>query len=197
MLKNEIEIPEGLELGFEKDRLNVKGTKGEVSKTFKHPNIKLEVSKERITITSGIERKKTKAIMGTWNAIINNMFLGVTKGWKGEMKLVYSHFPVKLKVEENMLVIENFLGERSPRVVSIPEDLKVEIDKNAIYISGTDKERVGQLCARIEEITKVKGYDKRIFQDGIYITRKPYSEEEDEGKGRVAETQEEDKKEEA
>ena len=197
MLKREIEIPEGLEVGFEKGRLNVKGTKGEVSKTLRHPKIKLEISKDRITITSDIERKKTKAIVGTWSAIINNMFLGVTKGWKGEMKLVYSHFPVKLKIEENTLFIENFLGERSPRLVSIPDDMKVEIDKNAIYVSGTDKERVGQLCARIEETTKVKGYDKRIFQDGIYITRKPYSEEEDEGKGRAAETKEEDKKEEA
>lgn len=181
MLKNEIEIPEGLEVVLEKGRLNVKGAKGEMNRIFKNPSIKLEVSKERLTLISDTERRKVKAIMGTWNAIIKNMFLGASKGWKGELKLVYSHFPVKLKLEGNTLVIENFLGERKPRSVSVPEDLKVEVDKNAIYVSGVDKERVGQLCARIEQTAKVKGYDRRIFQDGIYITRKPYLEGESEG----------------
>ena len=65
MLKREIEIPEGLEVGFEKGRLNVKGTKGEVSKTLRHPKIKLEISKDRITITSESERKKKRAKVGT------------------------------------------------------------------------------------------------------------------------------------
>ncbi|MEE9323763.1 MAG: 50S ribosomal protein L6 [Candidatus Aenigmarchaeota archaeon] len=193
MLKNEVEIPEGLDVAFEKGRLNVKGTKGEVKKMFKYPHVSMKIENGKIIITSDSERKKTKAIIGTWGAHVKNMFLGTTKGWKEELKLVYSHFPVKLKLEENKLLIENFLGERSPRAVSIPGGLKVEIDKNAIYVYGADKERVGQFCGLIEQVTKIKGYDKRIFQDGIYITRKPYSEEEDEG--RNAGTQEEDKEE--
>lgn len=197
MLKNEIEIPEGLEAGFENGRLTVKGSKGEISRGFRHPNVKLKIENSRIILQSDMERKKTKAIMGTWNAHINNMFTGVSKGWSGELKLVYSHFPVKMKTEDKKLLIENFLGERSPREVPVPEDLEVKVDKNTIIVSGTDKERVGQLCARIEEITKVRGYDRRVFQDGIYITRKPYSEEEDEGKEGTDEPQEEDKKEEA
>ncbi|MCK4335405.1 MAG: 50S ribosomal protein L6 [Candidatus Aenigmarchaeota archaeon] len=176
MLEKEIEIPEGSDVIFEKDRLNAKGAKGEVSRMFRHPHINLKVEKGKVTLTSAMERRKVKATMGTWNAHIKNMFLGVAKGWKGELKLVYSHFPVKLKLEENTFVIENFLGERNPRSVPIPEDLKVEVDKNTIYVSGADKERVGQLCARIEQTAKVKGYDRRIFQDGIYITRKPYLE---------------------
>ncbi len=182
MLKNEIEIPEGLDVVFENDRLSVKGAKGEVSKTFKHPQVGMKVEKGKIILTSDLERKKVRATTGTWNAIVKNMFLGVTKGWRGELKLVYSHFPVKLKLEGNTLLIENFLGERNPRSVPVPEDLKVEVDKNVIYVSGADKEKVGQLCAKIEQTTKVKGYDRRIFQDGIYITKKPYLEEENEGR---------------
>lgn len=181
-MKNEIEISEGMEAAFENDRLTVKGSKGETTRIFRHPNVKLKVENGKIVLTSSIERKKTKATMGTWNAIIRNMFIGVTKGWRGKMKLVYSHFPVKMKVEENRFLIENFLGEKNPRFVPIPKDLKIEVKGSEIYVTGTDKQRVGQFCARIEQTTKVRGYDRRVFQDGIYITRKPYMEEEDEGR---------------
>ncbi len=190
MPEKEIEIPEGLDVNFGDNRLGVKGEKGEVSKIFKHPRVKIKAEDRRIVLRSDFENKKVRAVMGTWNAIIKNMFLGVAKGWKGELKLVYSHFPVKLKLEENKLLIENFIGERSPRSVAIPEDLKVEVDKNVIYVSGADKEAVGRFCGLVEQTTRVRGYDRRIFQDGIYITRKPYPEEEDE-RGN-AESQEED-----
>ncbi len=95
------------------------------------------------------------------------------------MKLVYSHFPVKLKVEAGALLIDNFLGEKSPRKVAIPANLKVVIDQSVLTVTGPDKEIVGRLCGRIEQATRVSGYDKRVFQDGIYITRKPYPEGEE------------------
>lgn len=174
MLRNEIEIPKGVEVRIENNRIYIKGSKGEVSKEFKHPNVKIVIDNERVVLTSDLERKKIKAIVGTWKVILNNMFLGVEKGWKSELKLVYSHFPVKMKVEERKLLIENFLGERKPRTLPIPEDMQVDIEKNTISVTGTDKEKVGQISARIEEITKVKGYDRRVFQDGCFITRKPY-----------------------
>lgn len=181
MLKNEIEIPEGLDVSYQDEKLTVKGPKGESTKTFKYPMVKINVSGKTISVTSSAERKRPRAIMGTWSSIINNMFTGVTTSWKAKLKLVYSHFPVKLKLEGNELVIENFLGERNPRRVQIPDDLKAEIKEGEITVSGADKQRVGQLCATIEQVTKVKGYDKRVFQDGIYIVKKPYSEGENEG----------------
>ena len=180
MLKEELEIPEGIEAKLENDSLVIRGMKGEISKTFKHPLVSVKLDGGRITFASEIERKKVRAIIGTWSVIARNMFVGVTKGWKGEMKLVYSHFPVKLKLEGNRLLIENFLGERSIRSVLVPENLKIELDKNVLYVSGMDKELVGQLCSRIEQSTKVRGFDKRVFQDGIYITSKPYPEGENE-----------------
>jgi len=174
MLKNEIAIPKGVEVRMENSRIYVKGGKGEVSKNFKHPNVKIKIENESIAIVSDLERKKNKAIMGTWKVLLKNMFLGVQRGWKSELKLVYSHFPVKLKMEDGKLVIENFLGERKPRIAPVPDDVKIEVDKNTIFVTGIDKEMVGQVSARIEEVTKVKGYDRRVFQDGCFITRKPY-----------------------
>lgn len=180
MLKNEIEAPEGVEISFGNDRLTVKGKKGELSREFRHPHVKMKVDGRKVVITSSMERKKARSVVGTWEVLVGNMFTGVTRGWKGELKLVYSHFPVKLKTEGQTFLIENFLGERSPRLVSLPENLAVKIDKNTVYVSGMDKEAVGNMCAKIEQRTKIKGFDKRVFQDGIYISRKPYPEGEDE-----------------
>ncbi|MCK5023718.1 MAG: 50S ribosomal protein L6 [Candidatus Aenigmarchaeota archaeon] len=181
MMKHEIEIPEGIEASVENNIFIVKGPKGELKRTFKDHNIVFKVESGKILLSSEINRKKTKAVLGTWCAHVRNMITGVNKGWKGELKIVYSHFPVKLKTDNNMLVIENFIGGRSPRTVPIPEDLKVEIKGTEIFVSGTDKERVGQLCASIEQVTKVKGFDRRIFQDGAYITKKPYAEGDQDG----------------
>ncbi len=181
-MMHEIEIPEGADVKEENGNLKISGSKGELSRRFSNPFVEVKIENGKITLSSKNERKKVRAVMGTWKAVINNMILGVTKGWNGEVKMVYSHFPVKMKSDQGKLVIENFLGQKNPRYVSIPEDLKVDIDKSTIRVSGTDKERVGQLCARIEHSTKIKGYDKRVFQDGCYIVRKPYTEDENEGK---------------
>lgn len=107
------------------------------------------------------------------------MLKGAEKTWKAELKLVYSHFPVKLKVDKGKLMIDNFLGEKSPRSVPIPADMKVVVDQSVLTVTGHDKERVGQLCGRIEQTTRISGFDRRVFQDGVYITRKPYLEGEE------------------
>jgi large subunit ribosomal protein L6 len=174
-MKNEIVINEGIEAGIERNNLTIKSEKGSLERTFSHPHIKMKKEDNKIVLVSDLERKKVKAIMGTWQALIRNMMIGVRNEWRAELKTMHSHFPMKLKVENNELIIENFLGERNPRKVPIPENLNVGIKGNEIVITGTSKEDVGQLAARIEQTTRVRGYDKRVFQDGCYITRKPYS----------------------
>jgi len=179
MLKTEMQVPEGLDVSLERGRLIVKGAKGENIKEFRHPLVEISLEKGMVVLHSDTDRKKVRAIIGTWEVLVKNMFSGATKGWKGELKLVYSHFPVKLKIDGNTLVIDNFLGEKSPRKVAIPKDIKVHIDQSVVTVSGSDKESVGRMCGRIEQTTRVRGYDKRVFQDGIYITSKPYLEGEE------------------
>lgn len=176
MIKEEIQIPENVEVSLENDKLTVKGPKGLLIKEFKYPNVKIKLEDKKILITSEIDKRRYKAVVGTWSALLNNMFIGVTNGWKAELKLVYSHFPVKLKVDGQTFIIENFLGEKNPRKVELPKDVKVEVNQNTVIVSGIDKEIVGITCGRIEQATKIKGYDKRVFQDGIYMTKKPYTE---------------------
>jgi large subunit ribosomal protein L6 len=89
------------------------------------------------------------------------------------MKIVYAHFPIKAAVKGDTFVIENFLGEKSPRKTSILGSTKVQVKGDQVVLTGPDVELVGQTAANIERATKIKGFDPRIFQDGIYITEKP------------------------
>ena len=84
------------------------------------------------------------------------------------MKTVFSHFPIKTMVEGNKFIIQNFLGERSPRSAKILNGVKVDIKGEDVSVTGIDKEKVGQTVANIERATKVKNRDIRVFQDGVY-----------------------------
>jgi len=97
----------------------------------------------------------------------------VTQGFRCEMKMVYSHFPIKLIVKEEELVIENFLGEKFPRKARLMGEAKVEVKGDQVIVTGRDIENVGQTAANIERATKIKNFDPRVFQDGIYIVLKP------------------------
>jgi large subunit ribosomal protein L6 len=97
----------------------------------------------------------------------------VTEGWEYEMEVFYSHFPMKVRVENDEVVIENFLGEKAPRRTTIHGDTEVSVDGEEITLTGSDIESVGQTAADIEQLTRVKDKDIRVFQDGVYITTKP------------------------
>ena len=167
------EIPEGVEFRKDEEFLIAKGPKGDLKKLFKHPQIKVSINDKKIEIKSDSERRKTKAIMGTWEVLVKNMALGVSKGYEAEVKLLHSHFPAKLELKDNKLLVSNFLGERRARSATLPKGVEVKIDKNIITITGTDKELIGQAGTRIENTTKIKGFDRRIFQDGCYMVKKP------------------------
>lgn len=172
MNQREVEIPDGVQVTKEKRLLSVKGPKGELSREFYHRQIKLDINNKKILLSTQEDRRKTKAVLGTWASLINNMILGVSKGWRSEMKLVFSHFPAKMSMKDNEFSIQNFLGERAPRSTKLPADVNVKVDKENIIITGLDKERVGMVGGKIEGVTKIVGYDRRIFQDGCYIVKK-------------------------
>jgi len=111
--------------------------------------------------------------MGTFESHVRNAVHGVTEGWTYEMEVFYAHFPMQVSVEGEEVVIENFLGEKSPRRTEIRGDTDVEIDSEEITLRGPEKEAVGQTAAAIEQLTRVTDKDTRVFQDGVYITAKP------------------------
>jgi len=173
MLKDEIEIPEKVQVSIADGIVKVKGPQGEVSKKLSHPRIKVEKKGNHIVVSSELPRKREKALVGTYGAHIRNMLVGTTKGFEYKMKIVYAHFPIKASVKGDVFLIENFLGEKHPRKADILGSTKVVIKGDQVSVTSPNVEDAGQTAANIERGTKIKGFDPRVFQDGIYIIEKP------------------------
>jgi large subunit ribosomal protein L6 len=100
------------------------------------------------------------------------MFDGVAQGYEYRMKVVYSHFPIQLKLKGDILEINNFLGEKQARYARVSPGVKVAIGNDEVTLTGINKDLVGATSAKIERATKVRKRDTRVFQDGIYIVEK-------------------------
>lgn len=170
-----IEIPDGVSAKIDKasGTLIITGPQGTLTRTFINPRIKVIQKGNTIIVTCSRPRRKENALLGTWASHIMNMINGVTKGFEYKMKIVYSHFPIKTHMKDNEFIIENFLGEKQPRKAQIVGDTKVKISGDQIILSGIDLEATGQSMANIEHATKIKNYDPRVFQDGIYLVEHP------------------------
>ncbi|GAB6136104.1 50S ribosomal protein L6 [Thermococcus prieurii] len=171
-IREEVEIPEGVEVTVEKDVVKVKGPKGELQRELKYPGFKIFTEDGKVVIYKEFPRKKDIAIARTFKAHIANMIKGVTEGFTYKLKVVYSHFPVTVKVQGDEVVIENFLGEKNPRRAKILPGVTVKVRGQEILVEGIDKEAVGQTAANIEQATRITKWDRRVFQDGIYIVEK-------------------------
>lgn len=167
-----VEIPDGVVVEVEGLKVKVKGPLGELQKDFSHTMGQVVIRNEgnRVVVeVVGKPRRNKLALVGTIAAHIRNMVTGVSKGFTYRLKIVYAHFPISIKVKDNYVVIENFIGERSPRYAKIVGNTKVEIKQDDIVVRGIDIEEVGQTAANIENATRVTYRDPRIFLDGIFI----------------------------
>lgn len=169
MIQEEIGIPEGVEVKMEGNRVEVSGPKGKVVRSFNLRDLELKVEGGRIRISSPSTKRKVKAMAGTVKAHLRNAFKGVTQGFVYKLKIVYSHFPITVKVEGDRVTIHNLLGEKVPRVARIMGGAQVEVVGDEIVVRGVDREDVGQTALNIEQATRVRGRDPRIFQDGCYL----------------------------
>lgn len=171
LIREEIPIPEDVDVTIDGE-VRVKGPMGELSRKFNHSEISMSMEDDKIVLEVNFPKKKDEAMVGTVKAHINNMIKGVTEGFTYRMKIVYAHFPMSVKVAGDSVVIENFLGERHPRRARIVGDTKVQVKGDEVEVSGINKEDVGQTMANIEQATRIKGRDPRVFQDGIYLVSK-------------------------
>lgn len=172
--KRRVRIPEGVNVTVAEDgTLTVKGPNGELSRKFFHPQIAVSVEDGRVVIEADLVRRKVAALVGTWAGHIGNMVHGAHQDFEAELRVVFSHFPIKTKVDGERFVIENFLGEKAPRRAKILPGVTVKAKGSDVTVTGADKEKVGQTAVNIERATRVRGYDLRVFQDGIYIVNKP------------------------
>ncbi|RKY39350.1 MAG: 50S ribosomal protein L6, partial [Candidatus Omnitrophota bacterium] len=128
-----------------------------------------EVKEKEIIIKREGEDKKTKSLHGTFRALINNMVIGVTQGFKKELEIVGIGYKAQLKGTN--LVLQ--LGFSHPVEVPIPSDLKVTLGgANKITIEGIDKQKVGQFAAQIRAIYPPEPYKGKGIRYVQEIVRK-------------------------
>jgi len=164
-----VEIPEGVEGMLDGRLVTIKGEKGELTRDFSHAPIKIHLDGKTVTVQASWPRKKEAALVGTISSHIQNMIKGVTTGFTYKLKIVFSHFPITVKIIGKTLTIENFIGERNPRKAKIMGDTTVIIKGDDIIVQGINLEDVSQTAANIQNSTKIRNKDPRVFLDGIYV----------------------------
>lgn len=164
-----IKVPQGVEVSVDGRLVTVKGQKGTLTRNFSDAPVSIQSKGGEVSVETTWPRKKEASLVGTIHSHINNMITGVTKGFTYKLKVVFAHFPVTVKVKDETIIIENFTGERSPRITKIKGDVKVTIKGDDVIVQGLNLEDVSQTAANMESATKVRRKDPRIFLDGIYI----------------------------
>ncbi|HEY5735647.1 MAG TPA: 50S ribosomal protein L6 [Nitrosopumilus sp.] len=170
--KDQVDIPEGVTVTVNKHMVSFVGPLGKTHKSFRNIPINIEVNEGKILLTAVNQKKKDYAILHTARSIIRNICEGLVTGYTIKMKVVFSHFPITVKVEGKKILIENFQGERAPRITHIVGNTKVIPKGEDVILTGEVWTDVTQTAANIELKSKVKNKDHRVFLDGIYSFEK-------------------------
>jgi large subunit ribosomal protein L6 len=167
-----IDVPPEVTASMSGRVLTIKGKLGEEKKDFDKVNVNISVEGRQVFISPFSAKRKDGVIINTALSHVSNMITGVTKGYTYRLKIVYAHFPITVKTKGDQILVENFVGERSPRVARIVGNCKVTVEGDDIVVKGVSIEEVGQTAANVELSTKIRRKDQRIFLDGIYIYQK-------------------------
>lgn len=168
--KMPIEIKEGVEIKLEGQRVFIKGEKGSLS--FELPEI-LKIKKEgrKLIIFPKLKdlkgkNKKVKALWGLWRSLLKNAIKGVKEGFEKKLEVVGIGYQAKIEGKELVLKV----GFSHPVRLKIPDGLNLTVEKNIISVSGIDKQKVGDFCAKIRKIRPpdpYKGKGIRYFGEKV------------------------------
>jgi len=176
-IKNtEIKLSNDIKLEISSDKIILEKSGKKID--IKYNPVYLEIIKKSDTVELKPKntKKRTRAVLNSTEKHIINAIKGLDKEYVYKLAIVYSHFPITVKVEGTNVVVSNFLGEKKPRVTKVLPGCKVEIKGRDIIVKGHDKYKTGQTAGNIEKITRVVGRDFRIFDDGCYIVEKAKQE---------------------
>ncbi len=168
-----IPLPDEVTVTVEEANVTFEGPEGTTERRLYHDEIDITVEDDEIVVLAEQPTRTVAALVGTFAGHIQNMVKGVHEGFEARLRVVSSHFPMKANVEGDEVVIGNFLGEKAPRRARIIGETEVQVQGEDVTVRGANKEHVGQTAVNIELATKTSGYDPRVFQDGIYLTRRP------------------------
>jgi len=172
IVENTVEVPEEVNLTLDGHKVAVTGTNGTVTRDFAHTKLSLGFQDNTLRIWAENPKKKQASLVNTVSSHVKNMIKGVTQGFTYKLKIVFIHFPMTINVQGNRVVINNFVGERSPRIAKIKGNVQVKVEGDDIVVTGNNIEDVAQTAANIQESTRIRNKDLRKFLDGIYVYQK-------------------------
>ena len=168
-----IAIPAGVTVTLKDDVVTVKGPKGELSQ-YVNPLITVTINEKEVLVSRSSDEKQERSMHGLYRALINNMVVGVSEGYKKELELV----GVGYRVSNTGNVMELALGFTHPIFMVLPTEIKVETkterNKNPlITLESCDKQLLGAVCAKIRSFRKPEPYKgKGVKFVGEVIRRK-------------------------
>ncbi|MBI3587637.1 50S ribosomal protein L6 [Candidatus Micrarchaeota archaeon] len=169
-----MKIASGVSVSVSGRAIAVSGPKGAVFRQFNPVDVVVAVSGDEVDVRmpeGKKEDRRAKAMVNAIAAHVRNMMEGVQKGYEKKLTLVYAHFPVTVTEKGGVITVKNFFGEKSPRTTRVVgKETKVKVDKQEVTISGIDKEAVAQTAANLMSATQITKRDRRVFQDGLYLT---------------------------
>ena len=171
--KAPIAIPAGVTVQVKDNVVTVKGPKGELTQVI-NPDITIKQEDGKIELTRPTDDREHRAMHGLYRALIHNMVVGVSEGYKKEMELV----GVGYRATATGQVLELALGYSHAIYIKMPKEIKLEAkserNKNPLIIlESADKQLLGQVCAKIRSLRKPEPYKgKGIKFVGEVIRRK-------------------------
>jgi len=142
--KEPVAIPSGVEVTL--DGTEIVAKKGNIEKRLEtHGRVIVDIQEKEVKFSRVDETKQSSAFWGTYRALLNNIFIGLDKGFSKSLEIN----GVGYRAAVNGKVLELQLGFSHPVNYNIPEGIEIKVDKNIVTVSGTDKQQVGQVAAVI------------------------------------------------
>ena len=180
-VEKRVSLPEGFSASVDGKKVLVNGNGKQAERLFKAEGISFEAKDKEVIVKGKPASRRMNALTSTLASHVKNMAFGLEKEFTYKMTIVYSHFPMNVSVKGNVFEINNFVGEKKTRTAKILPNVAVIVKGKEVTIKSSDKNAAGQTTANIENATKVKGKDTRIYQDGIFIVEKGFQEQKKEG----------------
>jgi len=149
-------IPDGVKVSYTGNTFNVEGPKGKASiNLLDNIKLKIEDNPKIIVLERDNNEKFNKASHGLFRILINNLIIGVTKGFEKKLEIIGTGF--KANLEGTNLVLN--IGFSHPVKYQIPQGIKISIEENTkIIVSGIDKQLVGHVASEIRKIRPPEPY---------------------------------------
>ncbi|HET9260451.1 MAG TPA: 50S ribosomal protein L6 [Acidimicrobiia bacterium] len=164
-----IELPAGVDIKIDGNHVKVKGSKGELERSF-NERIGIDLEDGVLTVTRPDDERESRALHGLSRALLNNMVVGVSDGFRKELEIQGVGYRATMKGSG----IELLVGFSHPVEIEAPDGITFEVpDQTKIVVSGIDKEQVGQVAANIRKVRPPEPYKgKGIRYAGEYVRRK-------------------------